>query len=109
MKKIFLTIFFIFITLWLYVGVAKDNFAEESYNVFFIKKYPTLKVIFINSTLTEADVPPLNKWKKENLNELKEYCHYRFGITDFTEPSLLECAERPHRPKNWFTEWYVGA
>ena len=93
---------------WLYIGIAKDNFYEESYNVFFIKKYPSLQIFFINSTLTEADTPSLNEWEINDISELKDYCHYRFGINDYTKNSLSECAKRPHRSKSWLTEWHVG-
>uniref|UniRef100_UPI00333F184B hypothetical protein n=1 Tax=Castellaniella defragrans TaxID=75697 RepID=UPI00333F184B len=98
--------------LWLFVGIAKDSFYEESYSVLFIKKEPTLKIVFYNPTLTEANAPPIAEWGggglEPLLEELMDYCRYRFGIKDESIEALSACANRPHRSRNFFTEWYVG-
>ena len=109
MKIVWLLLVLISITLfWSFLGIAQDGFYEESYNVFFVKKTPTFQIFFVNLTLTEANIPPLQDWPKERLDKLKEYCHYRFGINDFSFRSLDYCANLPHRSNNWIAEWYVG-
>ncbi|MDY7576828.1 hypothetical protein RGU70_00610 [Herbaspirillum sp. RTI4] len=97
---------------WLYIGVAQDAFYEESHNVFFIKKYPTLKINFLNPTLTESDVPPIQDWNEKNkkwdLNtkkELIDYCKYRFGIVDISPQSLGSCSQRPYLSDYVFLNW----
>jgi len=108
--KIFLTLLMSTIVsmFWSFFGIAQDGYHEESYNVLFVKKASTFKIFFVNSTLAESDIPPLQDWSKERLDKLKEYCHYRFGINDFSFQSLGYCSNLPHRSNNWLIEWYVG-
>lgn len=98
----------VFIAIWLYVGIAKDAFFEESYDVLFIKKQPTLKLVFVNSYLTDSDIPSISEWPIDKLDELKSYCKYRFGIADQSAQSLDRCANLPFRTHNIFLDWYVG-
>lgn len=93
---------------WLFVGVAKDAYSEESYNVLFLKKEPTFKVFFVNSTLTESDVPALNLWSQDRLSELISYCRYRFGLRDYSFLALEKCAQMPYLTNHWWLDWYVG-
>ncbi|MFV3308530.1 hypothetical protein ACNFBT_24980 [Pseudomonas sp. NY15181] len=80
----------------LYVGFYKTRWAEDNKRVFFIKKYPSLQVEFVNLFASDADDKPLYQLSPLERAAVRDYCKYRLGIeTDLkTQADLDACKER---------------
>ncbi|MCJ1888100.1 hypothetical protein LNN38_24830 [Pseudomonas sp. LA21] len=80
----------------LYVGFYKTRWAEDNKRVFFIKKYPSLQVEFVNLFASDADDKPLDQLSPLERATVRDYCKYRLGIeTELkTQTELDACKER---------------
>ncbi len=95
MKKFLAIITLIFIT-HLYVGYYETRYAEDNKMVFFIKKYPTLQVEFVNLFASDADDKPLADLGAVEKSIIRNYCKYRLGIETWlqSQEELEACKPR---------------
>lgn len=87
------------LVLWvvhLYVGFYKTRWAEDNKKVFFIKKYPSLQVEFINIFASDADDKSLDQLSPLERTAVRDYCKYRLGIETGlkTQAELNACKAR---------------
>lgn len=80
----------------LYVGFYNTRWAEDNKRVFFIKKYPSLQVEFVNLFASDADDKPLDQLSPLERAAVRDYCKYRLGIeTELkTQAELDVCKTR---------------
>ena len=74
-------LFFLLLTAWLKIGyyrIGADT-EDDSRTVFFIKKTPTWRIKFIKTSAIEKE--GRKNFKNEGLDEMLEYCRYRYGLT----------------------------
>ncbi len=80
----------------IYVGFYKTRWAEDNKRVFFIKKYPSLQVEFVNLFASDADDKSLYQLSPLERTVVRDYCKYRLGIeTELkTQAELNACKAR---------------
>lgn len=80
----------------LYVAFYNTRWAEDNKHVFFIKKYPSLQVEFVNLFASDADDKPLDQLSPLERTTVRDYCKYRLGIeTELkTQAELDVCKTR---------------
>lgn len=81
---------------WLFVGYYKSIDDAELNNNFFIKRYPTFQMEFVNLFANDADSKPLQKLSSEQRQLVIDYCRYRLGIdtTLQSQQELDACKKR---------------
>jgi len=81
--------------LHLFVGFYETRWAEDNRKVFFIKKYPSLKVEFVNLYASDADDKALEQLSPLERVAVRDYCKYRLGIETRleTQTELERCKE----------------
>jgi len=69
------------LTAWLKIGYYRieADTEDDSHTIFFIKKTPALRIKFNKTSLMEKS--DRNYYKNEGLDEMLEYCRYRYGLT----------------------------
>lgn len=79
----------------LYVGFYETRWAEDNRRVFFVKKYPSLRIEFVNLFASDADDKHLDQLSPLERAAVRDYCKYRLGIeTELkTQTELEACKE----------------
>lgn len=95
MKKI-IALLLVLCAAHMYMGFYETRWAEDNKRVFFIKKYPTLKVEFVNLFASDADDKTLGQLNPLERVTVRDYCKYRLGIeTELkTQAELDACKQR---------------
>ncbi|KJK03490.1 hypothetical protein UB43_03040 [Pseudomonas sp. 21] len=95
MKKL-IAILLVLCVAHLYVGFYRTRWAEDNKRVFFIKKYPSLQVEFVNLFASDADDKSLDQLTPLERTAVRDYCKYRLGIeTELkTQTELDACKAR---------------
>lgn len=80
----------------IYVGYYETRWAEDNKRVFFIKKYPSFQVEFVNLFASDADDKSLDQLSPLERTAVRDYCKYRLGIeTELkTQAELNACKVR---------------
>lgn len=84
MKKCIALLFILFVA-HLYIGFYETRWAEDNKRVFFIKKYPSLQVEFVNLFASDADDKPLEQLSPLERATVRDYCKFRLGIETHLE------------------------
>ncbi|MFJ3263343.1 hypothetical protein ACIPK7_24075 [Pseudomonas sp. NPDC086581] len=95
MKKFFALVLMLCVA-HLYVGFYETRWAEDNKRVFFIKKYPSLQIEFVNLFASDADDKSLDQLSPLERATVRDYCKYRLGIEAElkTQAELNACKER---------------
>ncbi|MCG5075946.1 hypothetical protein [Paraburkholderia tagetis] len=95
-RKKFLVIFIFFVSLLvlvadLYIGYYYSYIDHEEHEVYFFKRFPTLRREFINPFSNEGDNPSVNELSTNVRKELFDFCKYAYGVTLNDTKSLESC------------------
>ncbi|WP_230414408.1 hypothetical protein [Collimonas silvisoli] len=82
---------FVLLITWLFVGYVRSYLDEEQQITFFVKKFPSFQLEFIDPFANEADSPAIADLPAEDRKALVDYCKYRFGVTSDSTEALGEC------------------
>lgn len=66
---------------------------HEFTRVFFLKRYPTLKIEFINPDEAGDDYLPFVELSSEKREAITAYCKFRFGVVSAEIAKIEECRQ----------------
>ncbi|WP_240950779.1 hypothetical protein [Collimonas pratensis] len=94
-KKIIYIAALIFVLLiaWLFTGYVRSYLDEGQQTTFFIKKFPTFQLEFVDPFANEGDSPAIAELSTVDRKSLVDYCKYRFGVTSDSDDALDTCAQ----------------
>jgi hypothetical protein len=78
---------------WLFVGMTYTYADHEFTRVFFLKKYPTVKIEFANPDEAEDDYLPFAELSSEKREAITAYCKFRFGVVSAEIAKIEECRQ----------------
>jgi hypothetical protein len=78
---------------WLFVGMVYTYADHEFTRVFFLKKYATFKIEFINPDESDEDYLPFSELGSEKRGAIAAYCKYRFGVVSTEIAKIEECRQ----------------
>lgn len=95
-KKSFYSIFVVIFTLGIlafniYIGYYQSYIDHDGHEIYFLKKFPTLRREFINPFANEGDAPSVNELSLNARRELSDFCKYAYGLTFNDSKSLEAC------------------
>ncbi|SIT37736.1 conserved exported hypothetical protein [Paraburkholderia ribeironis] len=75
----------------LYVGYYYSYIDHDEHEIYFLKKFPTLRREFVNPFANEGDAPPVNELSTNVRRELSDFCKYAYGVPFNDSKSLEGC------------------
>lgn len=87
------TLVFVLLISWLFTGYVRSYLDDEQQTTFFIKKFPTFQLEFVDPFANEGDSPAIADLSTVDRKSLVDYCKYRFGVTSGSDEALDDCAK----------------
>ncbi|MGF6641554.1 hypothetical protein [Paraburkholderia sp. MM6662-R1] len=95
-KKVFVGVFVMIFGLGIlifnvFVGYYNSYVDHNEHEIYFLKKFPTLRREFVNPFANEGDAPSVDELSTNTRRELSDFCKYAYGLTFNDSKSLEAC------------------
>ncbi|MGF6788625.1 hypothetical protein [Paraburkholderia sp. 35.1] len=95
-KKVFVGVFVMIFGLGIlifnvFVGYYNSYVDHNEHEIYFLKKFPTLRREFVNPFANEGDAPSVDELSTNARRELSDFCKYAYGLTFNDSKSLEAC------------------
>ncbi|MBB5498083.1 hypothetical protein [Paraburkholderia sp. MM5384-R2] len=74
-----------------FVGYYNSYVDHNEHEIYFLKKFPTLRRKFVNPFANEGDAPSVDELSTNARRELSDFCKYAYGLTFNDSKSLEAC------------------
>lgn len=88
------TVFLLGLVFELCVGYYKSYVDHDEHVVYFVKRIPTFRRVFVNPFANEGDATAVHDLPSGVRRELADFCKYAYGVTHCGPESLEQCRSR---------------